>query len=122
MKVLIAAAAAAALLGLLAVPAPLLADEDCDNVTNALEESVAIALKGFEQTMADLDKTMNGPADDKKKASVKNTFCSASGEFLGVSRSARAVANVCAGNQRSALAAFDKSIKEMERAIDNTCK
>jgi hypothetical protein len=122
MKVLTMAAAAAALLGVLAAPGPLVAEEDCDNVTKALEEGVAISLKDFETTMADLKKTMNEPADDKKKAAVKNTFCSASGEFLGFSRAARAVAQVCAGNQRSALAAFDKSIKEMETAIDNTCK
>jgi len=122
MKVLVTAAATAALLGVLAAPAPLFADEDCDNVTKALEEGVAISLKDFETTMADLQKTMSGPADDKKKAAVKNTFCSASGEFLGFSRSARAVASVCASKQRSALAAFDKSIKEMETAIDKTCK
>jgi hypothetical protein len=117
MKVLITAAATAALLGVLAAPAPLFAEEDCDNVTKALEEGVAISLKDFETTMADLKKTMSEPADDKKKAAVKNTFCSASGEFLGFSRAARAVAQVCAGNQRSALAAFDKSIKEMESAL-----
>jgi len=122
MKFLIMAAAAAALLSVLAAPAPLFADEDCDNVTKALEEGVAISLKDFETTMADLQKTMREPADDKKKAAVKNTFCSASGEFLGFSRAARAVASVCASKQRSALAAFDKSIKEMETAIDKTCK
>jgi len=122
MKFLIMAAAAAALLGVLAAPAPLFADEDCDNVTKALEEGVAISLKDFETTMADLQKTMREPADDKKKATVKNTFCSASGEFLGFSRAARAVASICASKQRSALAAFDKSIKEMESAIDKTCK
>jgi hypothetical protein len=122
MKVLITAAATAALLGVLAAPAPLLADEDCDNVTKALKESVSISLKGFEQTMADLQKTVSEPADDKKKAAVKNAFCSASGEFLGVSRATRAVASVCASQQRSALAALDKSINEMETAIDNTCK
>jgi hypothetical protein len=120
MKLLIMAAVAAALCGVLAAPAPLFADEDCDNVTKALEEGVAISLKDFETTMADLQKTMSEPADDKKKAAVKNTFCSASGEFLGFSRAARAVASICASKQRSALAAFDKSIKEMESTL-NTC-
>jgi hypothetical protein len=122
MKLLIMAAVAAALCGVLAAPALLFADEDCDNVTKALEEGVAISLKDFETTMADLQKTMGEPADDKKKAAVKNTFCSASGEFLGFSRAARAVASICASKQRSALAAFDKSIKEMETAVDKTCK
>ena len=51
MKVLITAAATAALLGVLAAPAPLFAEEDCDNVTKALEEGVAISLKDFETTM-----------------------------------------------------------------------
>jgi hypothetical protein len=68
MKVLITAAATAALLGALVAPAPLFAEEDCDNVTKALEEGVAISLKDFETTMADLQKTMSEPADDKKKA------------------------------------------------------
>ena len=72
MKVLITAAATAALLGVLVAPAPLFAEEDCDNVTKALEEGVAISLKDFETTMADLQKTMSEPADDKKKAAVKN--------------------------------------------------
>jgi exopolyphosphatase/pppGpp-phosphohydrolase len=122
MKVLTTAVMTAALLGMLAAPAPIFAEEECDNVTEALEESVAISLKNFESTMADLKKTMSEPADEQKKATVKNTFCSSSGEFLGVSRAARAVAQICAPKQRSALAAFDKSIKEMETAIDNTCK
>src|SRR5262245_33485862 len=117
MKLLITAAATAALLGVLAAPAPLFAEEDCDNVTKALEEGVAISLKDFETTMADLQKTMSEPADDKKKAAVKNTFCSSSGEFLGFSRAALAVCQDCGCNQFSALASFDKSIKEMESAL-----
>ena len=83
---------------LITAAAPLFADEDCDNVTKALEEGVAISLKDFETTMADLQKTMSQPADDKKRAAVKNTFCSASGEFLGFSRAARAQAPQCPGS------------------------
>jgi hypothetical protein len=122
MKALLTALGAGALIVLLAANTPLRADEDCDNVTKALEEAISIALKNFDQTMADLKKTMSEPADDKKKAVVKNTFCSTSGEFLGVSRASRAVAEVCAGGKRAAIASFDKSIKEMETAIGNTCK
>jgi hypothetical protein len=122
MKGLLTAAGAGALIALLAAPAPLVADEDCDNVVEALEEAIAIATKNLEETVADLQKIMSEPADDKKKTSVKNIACSATGEFLGTARASRAVASVCSPNQRTALAAFDKSIKEMEAKIDGTCR
>ncbi len=122
MKVLMTAVAATALVGFLAAGAPLRAGDDCDTVVKALEEAVAIANKNFDETMAELKKTMSQPADDKKKASVKNTFCSISGELLGTTRAMRAVAGECGANQRAALASLDKSIKEMETAIDGTCK
>jgi hypothetical protein len=91
-------------------------------VVEALEEAIAIATKKLEETVADLQKIMSEPADDKKKATVKNIACSATGEFLGTARASRAVASVCSPNQRTALAAFDKSIKEMEAKIDGTCR
>ena len=122
MNALLTAAAAGALMALLAAPAPLRADEDCDNVVDALEEAIAIAAKNLEETAADLQKIMSEPADDKRKAAVKNMACSATGEFLGTARASRAVASVCSPNQRTALAAFDKSIREMEAKIDGTCK
>jgi hypothetical protein len=56
------------------------------------------------------------------KTTVKNTFCSVSGEMLGASLAFRAVAQQCGRGQRAALASLDKSIKEMETAIDGTCK
>ena len=122
MKALMTAVAASALMGFVAAPAPARADEDCNSAIKALEEAISIASKNFDETMGDLKKSMSEPADDKKKAAVKNMFCSASGEFLGTSRAARAVAAQCGDTQRAALASFDKSIKEMETAIDNTCK
>jgi hypothetical protein len=122
MRALCAALAAGALIVCFAAATPLRADEDCDNVTRDLGEAIAIALKNFDQTMADLKKIMSEPADDKKKATVKNTFCSVSGEFLGASRAARAVTEVCAGRQSAEIASFEKSIKEMETAIGNTRK
>jgi maltooligosyltrehalose synthase len=123
MKLLVRAAMATALVGLVAVGTPFrAAAEDCETVVTALTEAVSIAQKNFETTMEELKQTMSQPADDKKKASVKNTFCSVVGELLGTSRASRAVAGECGANQRAALAQFDKSIKEIEGAIDSTCK
>ena len=56
-------------------------------MVTALTEAVAIATKNFETTMDELKQIMSqGAADDKKKSTVKNLFCSASGEVLGASR------------------------------------
>ena len=125
MKQFATATAATALIALLAAGAPARA-EDCETVVTALTEAVAIATKNFETTMDELKQIMSqGAADDKKKSTVKNLFCSASGEVLGASRATRATraaAGACGEAQKSALAQFDKSIKEMETAIDGTCK
>jgi hypothetical protein len=121
MKQFATAMAAIALAALLAAGAPARA-EDCETVVTALTEAVAIATKNFETTMDELKQIMSQGADDKKKATVKNLFCSASGEVLGASRATRAAAAACGEAQKSALAQFDKSIKEMETAIDGTCK
>jgi hypothetical protein len=119
MKLLTAVTAAALLLA-----APARADEDCDAVVKALEDAQLVATKALDQTMDDIKKATSEPADDKKKASVKNMFCSASGEYLGGTRAFRAVAAECLeGDKKNAsLSALDKSIKEMETAIGNTCK
>jgi len=116
------AVAAIALSGLLTAGTPARAGDDCDTVVKALEEALSITAKNFDTIMAEVKKLMSEPADDKKKASVKNTFCSASGELLGTSRATRAVAGECGANQHAALASLDKSINEMEAAIDSTCK
>jgi hypothetical protein len=121
MKRIISAAAAVALAGLFAAGAPARADEDCDNVVRDLTEAISIANKNFETTMGELKKIMSEPADDKKKAMVKNTFCNSSGEVLGTSRAMRAIAGECAG-KRADIASLDKSIKEMETAIGGTCQ
>jgi hypothetical protein len=120
MKALMTAALATALLAALAGATR--ADEDCDNVVKAIEEALAISTKSFEQTMEELKKTTSGNADDKTKTTVKHTFCSVSGELLGTSLAFRAVAQQCGRGQRAALASIDKSIKEMETAIEGTCK
>ena len=120
MKQFATAMAAIALAAVLAAGAPARA-EDFETVVTALTEAVAIASKNFETTMDELKQIMSQGADDKKKATVKNLFCSASGEVLGTSR-ATAAAAACGEAQKSALAQFDKSIKEMETAIDGTCK
>jgi hypothetical protein len=97
--------------------------EECETVITALNEAVGLATKNFESTMADLKKLAGqGAADDKQKATIKNMFCSASGELLGTSRATRAVAGECGEGQKKDLASFDKSIKEMETAISGTCR
>jgi hypothetical protein len=119
MKALLTALGAVALTGVVAAGSPARADEDCDNVVKALDEAISIATKSLEETVAGLQKIMSEPADDKKKASVKNIACSATGEFLGTARATHAVAAICRPDQRAAI---EKSIKEMEAKIDNTCK
>jgi hypothetical protein len=111
-----------ALSGWLSAGAPLRAAEDCDNVVKALDEAIAIANKSFEETMNELQRTMSRDADDKTKTTVKNAFCSVSGELLGTSLAFRAIAQQCGPAQRGALALLDKSIGEMQTAIDGTCK
>jgi len=96
-------------------------DDECKTVVNALNEAIAISTKNFEATVDEVKKIMGQSADDKAKATVKNKFCSASGELLGTSRAIRAVAGECS-LQRSAIASLDKSISEIETAIDSTCK
>ena len=93
-------------------------------MVKALEDAQLVATKSLDQTMDEIKKTTAEPADDKKKAAVKNTFCSVSGEYLGTTRAFRAVIAECLqGNKKTAtLASLDKSVKEMETAIDNTCK
>jgi hypothetical protein len=119
MKALLTALGAVALTGVVVAGTPARADEDCDNVVKALEEAISIATKNLEETVIGLQKTMSEPADDKKRASVKNIACSATGELLGTARASHAVAAICRPDQRAAI---EKSVKEMEVKIDNTCK
>jgi hypothetical protein len=121
MKLINSAAAATVLIALLVALVPARADEDCDNVVRDLTEAISIANKNFATTMGELKKLVSEGADDKKKATVKNTFCSASGEMLGSSRAMRAIAPDCAGKAAD-IASLEKSIKEMETAIVGTCE
>jgi hypothetical protein len=109
---------------LLTANAPARADEDCDTVVKALEDAQLVATKTLDQTMEDIKKATSEAVDDKKKTSVKNSFCGASGEYLGTTRAFRAVMAECleGGKRRASLSSLDKSIKEMETAIANTCK
>ena len=115
--------ASAMLTGILATTMPATADEEeCKTVVTALNEAMSIGTKNLETTLDELKKSMSQSADDKTKAAVKNKFCSASGELLGTSRAVHAVAGECGPKPRAALASLDKSITEMETAIDGTCK
>jgi hypothetical protein len=122
MSSLTTVAIAIALIGSLAVRAPLRAAEDCNNVVKALEEAIAIANKSFEGTMNELKRTLNRDADTQTKTTVKNAFCSVSGELLGTSVAFRAIVQQCGATQRGALALLDKSISEMHTAIEGACK
>jgi hypothetical protein len=114
---------AIALVALLAIGTPArAAEEDCETVLNDLNEAIDIATKNFETMLDELKKMMGQSADDKTKATLKNRFCSASGEMLGTSRAVRAVAGECGGKQNDAIATLEKSIKDAEAAIDSTCK
>ena len=109
MKLLTAVIAAALLLA-----APARADEDCDAVVKALEDAQLVSTKTLDQTMGDIKRATSEAADDKKKTSVKNMFCSASGEYLGNTRAFRAVMAECleGDKRRASLSSLDKSIKE----------
>jgi hypothetical protein len=122
MNPLLAAVAGLALLGLLA--APLRAGEDCNTVVKSLEDALLVATKTVDDTMEEIKKASTQAADDKSKASVKNSFCSLSGEYLGTSRAFRAVAAEClqGDKRRATLATLDQSIRSLESSIENTCK
>lgn len=63
--------------------------DDCDDLVTSVETAVEVASKVLELNMAEITKVK--PPDDKEKATMVNRFCSASGEFLGVSRAYRVV-------------------------------
>jgi hypothetical protein len=117
----IATAAAAAIVLVLAAQ-PVRGDEECDSIIESMDGAVQVASKVTDKGMAEITKTK--PETDAQKASVKNRFCSLSGEFLGVSRAYRAVAAECLqGNKRRAtLSSLDASIKKVEDSIGQTCR
>lgn len=124
MKALSMLVTAAAVAGLLVSAQPARSGDDCDTVMDSLKEEVEIATKNFDASMEDLKKTMTPAADDKKKASIRNIFCSISGEYLGTARAFRAVSAECVGADKKAatLAALDQSIKQIELSLELTCK
>jgi hypothetical protein len=101
--------------------APARAD-DCDDVMKRVEDTVQVANQVLQAEMAEI-KAKGQPADDKAKATFKNTFCSASGEFVGISKAYRAVAAEClkGGKRRDTLASLDTSIKQLGDSIRQTC-
>jgi hypothetical protein len=113
---------AATLAGLLLGGQPVRADE-CDTILDNVDDAVQVASKILQLDMADIQATT--PADNAKaSASVKNTFCSASGEFLGVSRVFRVIASEClkGSKRRDTLASLDKSIGELRDSIRPACE
>jgi hypothetical protein len=114
--------AAGAALALMLAAGPVRGAEECDSIIETMDEAVQVVSKVTDLEMAEI--TKNKPETDAQKASVKNRFCMASGEFLGTSRAYRAVAAECLqGNKRrSTLASLDASIKQVEDSIAQTCK
>jgi hypothetical protein len=96
--------------------------EECDSIVETMDEAVQVVSKVTDLEVAEI--TKNKPETDAQKASIKNRFCRASGEFLGTSRAYRAVAAECLqGNKRrSTLASLDEAIKKVEGSIAETCK
>jgi hypothetical protein len=115
--------AAAAMLGLVVGTLAARAD-DCEDVINHVEDVVQVQSKILQNRMAQVTKASNEASDDKSKAAVKKTFCSGSGEFLGVSRAYRAVASECmrGTKRRETLASLDKSIKQLEDSMKPNCQ
>lgn len=96
--------------------------DDCDDVMKRVEDAVQVANQVLQADLADI-KQKGQPADDKAKATFKNTFCSASGEFLGTSKAYRAVAAEClkGGKRRDTLASLDSSIGQLGDSLRQTC-
>ena len=109
------AAAGFAALALAANPAH--AGDDCDDVLRDANDAIQIATKNYQQSIETVKANPN-------KASAKNLFCAVTGEYLGTSTAFRAIVSACHpdGSQRGALASLDKSIKEIQEALDGACK
>jgi hypothetical protein len=114
--------AIAAAMALVLAGQPVRGDEECDSIIESMDEAVQVASKATDMTMAEITKTK--PETDAQKASVKNRFCSASGEFLGISRAYRAVAAEClqGAKRRATLSSLDASIKKVEDSVGQTCR
>lgn len=97
------------------------ADDDCDDAVDSVDDAVQIASKILGAEMADV--TRKKPENDSERAEIKGRFCSASGEFLGISRAYRSVVADCTrgAKRRNSLAQLDDSIKSLEKSIRETC-
>jgi len=119
MNMRITMALAAALMVLTAMPAR--ADEDCDTAVDNVDDAVQVASKLLEAEMTEVTKMK--PANDSERAEMKGKFCSATGEFLGISRAYRSVVADCTrgAKRRNSLAELDASIKSLQKSISDTC-
>jgi hypothetical protein len=111
---------AAALMVLTAMPAR--ADDDCDTAVDNVDDAVQVASKILEAEMAEVTKTK--PANDSERAEMRGKFCSATGEFLGISRAYRSVMADCTtgAKRRNSLAQLDESIRSLQKSIKDTCE
>jgi len=98
--------------------------DDCEDVIEHVEDVVQVASKILQDQMAQITKTSDAASDDNAKQVAKKTFCSASGEFLGISRAYQAVASEClrGGKRRDTVVSLDKSIKQLEDSMAPNCQ
>lgn len=114
MKTLMALAAATTIA--LATSAGL-ARSDCESVLDTMKDGIEVAAKNYEQSIEEIKS-----ASDKAKA--RSHFCAITGEFLGTATSFRALVRECVARdeRRDLIASLDKSIKDLQSAVDTACK
>jgi hypothetical protein len=107
--------AATVLVGLVASAGP--ARSDCKTVVQDMKDAIQVAAKNYGQSIEEIK-----AATDKAKA--RSHFCAITGEFQGTATAYRAVVNECSSGseRREELASLDKSIGDLQAAIDSTCK
>ena len=112
---------AAALIGLTISAGAGRAGEECDNTMENIEDAVQTASKVLEQELAEL--TKKKPENEGEKQEFRVKYCSSTGEFLGISRIYRLMANEClrGSKRRETTSSLDESIKSLEKSLRDTC-
>jgi hypothetical protein len=107
--------AAAATAGLVASADP--ARSECEAVIQDMKDAIEVSAKNYGQSIEEIKS-----ASDQAKA--KSHFCAITGEFLGTATAFRALVRECTSREesRETIASLDKSIKDLQGAIDTACK
>jgi hypothetical protein len=114
MKALMAVAATATV-ALAALAGP--ARSDCESVLDDMKDGIEVAAKNYEQSIEEI----KGASD---KAKARSHFCAITGEFLGTATAFRTLVRECVSRneQQELIASLDKSIKDLQSAVDTACK